>query len=147
MAGNKEEEEWRHHLRIVREVVPSGEKAGREENNQKKEETCGKSDVSGGQNASVRVRRGAGPSGRGRRSFPSVSAGPGSVPSAVNSASNRRRRRRSPARNGRPSTSAGTLSLRMAGALRSAAILAGKPIIVERVQTEFGLEPEPPLGK
>lgn len=42
MAGNKEEEEWRHHLRIVREV----EKAGREENNQKKEETCGKSDVS-----------------------------------------------------------------------------------------------------
>lgn len=46
MAGNKEEEEWRHHLRIVREVVPSGEKAGREENNQKKEETCGKSRVS-----------------------------------------------------------------------------------------------------
>lgn len=36
MAGNKEEEEWRHHLRIVREVVPSGEKAGPEENNQKK---------------------------------------------------------------------------------------------------------------
>lgn len=48
MAGNKKEE-WRLHLRIVREVVPPGEKAGREENNQKKEEMCGKSDVSGGQ--------------------------------------------------------------------------------------------------
>lgn len=55
MAGNREEEWW-HHLRIVREVVPSGEKAGREENNEKTEETCGKSDVSGGQNAPVRMR-------------------------------------------------------------------------------------------
>lgn len=45
MAGHKKEE-WRHHLRIVRELVPAGEKAGREENNQKKEEAWGKSDVS-----------------------------------------------------------------------------------------------------
>lgn len=45
MAGNKNEE-WGHHLRRVRAIIPSGANAGQEENNQKKEETCGKSRVS-----------------------------------------------------------------------------------------------------
>lgn len=50
MAGT-EEEEWWHHLRV--EVVPSGGTARRREKNEKTEETCGKSNVNGGENASV----------------------------------------------------------------------------------------------
>lgn len=42
MAGNQNEERG-HHLRIVRAIVPPGGNAGREENNQREEETCGKS--------------------------------------------------------------------------------------------------------
>lgn len=41
MAGNQNEERG-----TVRAIVPSGENAGQEENNQQKEETCGKSRVS-----------------------------------------------------------------------------------------------------
>lgn len=56
MAGTEEEEERWHHLRVVRQAVPSGGTAGRREKNEKTEETCGKSDASGGKNASARMR-------------------------------------------------------------------------------------------